>query len=228
MSVSKNLREVEARVQTACERAGRHRSEVTLIAVSKFQSNEAIKEAYEQGLRNFAENYVQALCKRREELSGLVQARWHLIGHLQTNKAKAAVANAHVFQALDSERLLNAICNALHGSQKKDLWPVFIEVNIDEEPAKSGISPEETAALVQKVRDKRDLLFLKGLFCVPRVEADGTRTRDAFRRMRELRDSIDPKLELSMGMSSDFEMAVEEGANLIRVGTKIFGERAKR
>lgn len=228
MSVSENLLKIEQRIQAACKRAARDRSGVTLIAVSKFQSNELIEEAYECGVRDFGENYVQALAERREHFRAFEDIRWHLIGHLQSNKAKAAVSSAHVFQALDSEKLLGVICKAVEAHGLGEPWPVFVEVNIDEEPSKSGVRPQEAAALVQKVRAAHKSIFLRGLFCVPKADVTEEETRQAFRRMRALRDQIDPKLELSMGMSSDFETAIEEGADLVRIGTKIFGERAKR
>ena len=204
--------------------------------MSKFQTAGLIEEAYQAGLRDFAENYVQSLEDRRSTLAHLSDARWHLIGHLQSNKVKSALQIANVFHALDSEKLFDMISKRLKETPTWAPWPVFIEVNIDAEPQKAGISPEMAFSLVERVLGDRHLSLL-GFMCVPRADGSLGQLRESFVRMRLLRDKVQEDLKnkginqpllLNMGMSGDFEVAIEEGADWVRLGTILFGERAPR
>lgn len=213
-------------VAAACRRTGRDPATVHLIAVSKFQPISAIEEAYRAGQRDFGESYVQELERKRKALSHLTDIKWHLIGHLQTNKVKSALPLANFFHALDSERLANEISKR---SASDTPWPVFIEVNIDNEQSKSGIPSTRATDLAAAIL-KAPALRLWGLMCIPAPDAD---PRGSFRKMAILAEAIEAahaglSLQLSMGMSDDFEIAVEEGANWIRVGTKLFGERPQK
>lgn len=234
MSISANLIEVRARIERVCKKVGRSADEIALIAVSKLKDNSAIEEAYRAGLRDFAENYVQALEARKRSFSNYTDMRWHLIGHLQTNKAKQAVAMTDVFHALDSKRLADALANHCASQRKSEPLPVFVQVNIDYEPQKTGLSVEETPAFFEDLIRNYPSFEVLGLMCVPSAEVDEAKTRMSFARLRSLRDQISEKLAdlgaprkilLNMGMSADFEIAVEEGADWIRLGTILFGQR---
>ncbi len=193
---------------------------MTLIAVSKRQPDDRLLAAYEAGHRDFGENYVQELVRKRELLPE--DARWHLIGHLQTNKAKHAVG-AHLIHTVDSARVARALDRAADVVGLRQ--PVLIEVNLADESSKAGAAPSEVSELVKEIKACRSLA-LHGLMCIPPI-GEG---RPYFAALRELRrtlsdsDFSDPH-HLSMGMSGDFEAAVEEGATIVRVGTSIFGER---
>jgi pyridoxal phosphate enzyme (YggS family) len=202
---------------------------VHILAVSKTQSLAAIEEAYSCGLRDFGENYVQELAEKREKLSHLKEIRWHLIGHLQTNKVKQAVEVADFFHALDSEKIVREAARRAKGLRESP-WPVFIEVNVDTEPTKSGASPQELPRLIESVRQEPSLM-LEGLMCIPKPTQDKEQLSAAFRRLSMLAaagQGPNPPLKLSMGMSDDFEIAIEQGANWIRIGRKLFGERVQK
>jgi pyridoxal phosphate enzyme (YggS family) len=217
--VPARLSAVRARIEAACARAGRDPAEVTLVAVSKRQSVEAIRAAYDAGQRVFGENYVQELAHKAEALGELPGLRLHFIGHLQRNKAKLVRRVAHAVETLDSIRLADALAGA--GGAP---LPVLAQVNVAREPQKSGCAPEDLAALVAHVRALPSLR-LEGLMTVPPASDDPEASRPCFRALREL-GAEHGLPALSMGMSADLEVAVEEGATMVRVGTAIFGARA--
>ena len=212
------LARVEERIARAAARAGRRRDQITLIGVSKVMPAAAIREAYEAGVRHFGENYVQEFAGKRPELGDLPGAVFHMIGHLQSNKAQAAAGLFDVIQTVDKLKL----ARKLHEASKA--LPVLIEVKLsDEEENKTGASEEELPALVEAVRELSGL-ELRGLMVIPPWTEKGEESRPYFRQLRELGERFGLS-ELSMGMSNDFEVAIEEGATLVRVGTAIFGPR---
>lgn len=225
--IKENLEAVEKRVQDACKRAGRSRDEVTLIAVSKTKPVSLIREAMACGQVDFGENKVQELCKKLEEIREPL--RWHLIGHLQRNKVKYVVDKACLIHSVDSERLAQEIQKE---AAKRDLvCPVLVEVNVGGEETKSGVSPQEALPLVRSIAALPNVK-VRGLMTVaPPVEKPED-ARIYFKELRELADTIRKEAipgvemkELSMGMTGDFEAAIEEGATMVRVGTAIFGAR---
>ena len=225
--IKENLEALEKRVQDACKRAGRSRDEVTLIAVSKTKPVSLIREAMACGQVDFGENKVQELCKKLEEIREPL--RWHLIGHLQRNKVKYVVDKACLIHSVDSERLAQEIQKE---AAKRDLvCPVLVEVNVGGEETKSGVSPQEALPLVRSIAALPNVK-VRGLMTVaPPVEKPED-ARIYFKELRELADTIRKEAipgvemkELSMGMTGDFEAAIEEGATMVRVGTAIFGAR---
>ena len=210
---------VEERIVGACGKAGRPREEVTLIAVTKMFSASTIADAYELGLRHFGENYVQEFGAKRAQLPELPGATFHLIGHLQSNKSKAAAELFQVIQTVDTPKLSRRLNDAV---QKMD---VMIEVRLSEEESKHGAMAEDLPGLVNAVRECPGLRLL-GLMTVPPWSTDAELSRPYFRRLRELAEAHGLRA-LSMGMSNDFEVAIEEGATHIRVGTALFGSRRK-
>lgn len=216
--IQDGLARVEERIARAAARAGRRRQEITLIGVSKVMPAAAIREAYEAGVRHFGENYVQEFAGKRPELGDLPGAVFHMIGHLQSNKAQVAAGLFDVIQTVDKLKL----ARKLHEAGKA--LPVLIEVKLsEEEENKSGASEEELPALVEAVRGLAGL-ELRGLMVIPPWTEQGEESRPYFRRLRERGERFG-LTELSMGMSNDFEVAIEEGATLVRVGTAIFGPR---
>jgi PLP dependent protein len=223
-----NLSRVQERIADAAQRAGRRSEEITLIGVSKTHPAEAIRAANEAGLRHFGENRVQEWEGKRGTLAD-VNATWHLVGHLQSNKAVRAAGLFHSVDSLDDFGLAQRLERAraeVAGSQK---LRVLLEVRVEEEESKSGLRIEEAGALTEKVSALAHLELL-GLMCIPPFLEDAEKVRPYFRRLRELRDSLASEMGrdlpvLSMGMSHDFEVAIEEGATEVRVGTAIFGSR---
>jgi pyridoxal phosphate enzyme (YggS family) len=215
---------VRARIDAACQRAGRERASLTLMAASKFQSAAAIRAAYEAGQRDFGENYVQELAHKAAELADLQELRWHLIGRLQTNKVKDVVRLRCAVQSLDSARLCEALAQRAAAAGQR--MTVFAQVNISEEPQKAGVAISELPQLVAAARASA-WLDLRGLMAIPRDSDDPAETRSAFRRLRELAAQLQLP-ELSMGMSDDLELAIEEGSTMVRVGTALFGARPPR
>lgn len=212
--------EVERRIEAAARRAGRDRSEITLIAVTKTFPTSLIREAYEAGLRVFGENYVQEFERKRPELEDLTEARFHFIGHLQSNKARRAAQLFEAIETVDSAKLARRLDEAA-GRELETM----IEVKLSAEEAKSGASPEELPALIDAIRECRNLR-LTGLMTMPPWSEDPEQSRPYFRRLRELAGRFNlPKL--SMGMSHDLEVAIEEGATHVRVGTALFGSRTR-
>jgi PLP dependent protein len=201
---------------------------VTLIGVSKTQPAEAIRAAYEAGLRHFGENRVQEWEAKRAALGDL-QATWHLVGHLQSNKAARAAGLFHSVDSVDDFALAQRLDRARDGQSDARKLRVLLEVRVEQEESKSGVKAEEVTALAEKVVILPQL-DLAGLMCIPPFFEDAEKVRPYFRRLRELRDLLTQKIGrelpvLSMGMSHDFEVAVEEGATEVRVGTAIFGSR---
>lgn len=218
MSFAERLASVKASVRAACERAGRARSEVELVAVSKRQPDELLHEAYAAGVRDFGENYAQELSRKQEILP---DARFHMIGHLQRNKAKLVAGCARV-HAVDSEKLGLALGKAREAS---DPLSVLVEVNLAGEASKAGVAPSEVCALLEALA-RIERIRPDGLMCIPPPEQG----RRWFAALRELRDASEVSTglklpQLSMGMSADYEDAILEGATSIRVGTRLFGHR---
>jgi PLP dependent protein len=234
MSISENIAAVRERIAAAAKRAGRSVDDVALMAVSKTMPAERIREAYAAGQRLFGENRVQEFSGKVGSLRDLAGAQWHMIGHLQSNKASAAV---EIFDGIDSVDSVNlaARLNSVAGQAGKRLG-VLIEVNIGGEAVKSGVAPEskELQQILAGAQDW-DHLQVRGLMTIPPFTEDPEGARGYFRRLREVRDAIARRAlpgvgmeVLSMGMSHDFEVAIEEGSACVRVGTVIFGERIKR
>jgi pyridoxal phosphate enzyme (YggS family) len=233
MSIAENLERVRKRIRTAAERSGRDHHDIELMAVSKTHPPELIHEAYQAGQRLFGENRVQEFAGKNESLRDLDQAEWRLIGHLQTNKAGKAAELFSAVESVDSLRLaqkLNAAAKAIG-----KVLGVLIEINIGGEQAKSGLnpsSPELEQILVAAPQFPN--LAIRGLMTVPPLSENPEDSRPYFRRLRELRDEIMRRQmpgcslgALSMGMSHDFDVAIEEGSTCVRVGTAIFGERIR-
>jgi len=233
MSISENLAAVRERVSRAARRAGHSPEQIGLMAVSKTQAVERIREAYSAGQRLFGENRVQEFAGKIDPLRNLIDVQWHMIGHLQTNKAAKAVELFCAVDSVDSLKLaekLDASARAL--GRKLD---VLVEINVGGEAAKSGIAPESPALEELLLAAPRlEALAFHGLMTVPPFTDDPQGARPYFRRLRELREVIARRNlsavvmeQLSMGMSHDFEVAIEEGSTCVRVGTGIFGERSK-
>lgn len=226
--VAENYRDVEERIQRACERSGRNRSDVTLIAVSKTKPVQMIREAMEAGAEVFGENKVQELCEKYEVLPK--ELRWHMIGHLQRNKVKYVVGRAELIHSVDSLRLAEEISRE---AVKKDVQVnILIEVNVAEEESKFGVRTEDTEALIRKAALLPNIC-IKGLMTIAPYVEDPEENRPVFRTLGKLAVDIKKKNidnvsmdVLSMGMTGDYEVAVEEGATMVRVGTGIFGERS--
>jgi pyridoxal phosphate enzyme (YggS family) len=215
MAIRDNLAAVEERIAKACARAGRSRNDVTLVAVSKTFPASAVEEAIAAGATDIGENRVQ----EAREKKPMVQAgaRWHLIGHLQSNKAKDAARLFDVVQTVDSLALAQKLSKAATAP-----LDALIEVNIGQEPQKAGVMASDVPALASQIADLPNLR-LTGLMTIPPV-GPADQSRRYFRELRSLRDRL-RLAQISMGMSEDFEVAIEEGATIIRVGRAIFGER---
>jgi len=233
MSVAENIAEVRERIAAAARRAGRNPDEITLMGVTKTFPAEHVREAYIAGLRVFGENRVQEFARKADALRDLPDAEWHLIGHLQTNKTAKAAELFDAVDSVDSVRMAEKL-NASAESAGKIL-SVLIEINVGGEKAKSGVAPgSDELERILRGGPRWENLKIRGLMTVPPYTEDPEGSRAYFRQLRQIRDSIVaralPKIGtavLSMGMSHDFEVAIEEGATCVRVGTAIFGERAK-
>jgi hypothetical protein len=231
MPVAENIARIKERIATAARRAGANPDEIVLMAVSKTVSVEKIREAYDAGLRSFGESKVQEMAAKAPALHALQDTEWHMIGHLQSNKAQKAAELFGAVESLDSLRLaekLNAACE-----QIEKTLAVSIEINVGGEAAKSGLDPNspELQALLNAAK-RLPYLEFRGLMTVPPFTEDPEDARPYFRKLRALRDKIAhtcwPGINmelLSMGMSHDFEIAIEEGSNCVRIGTALFGER---
>lgn len=213
------LAAVRARIERAAERARRDPAHILLLAVTKIFPAEAIQQAYDLGLREFGENYVQEFEGKAPVVGGLAGARFHLIGHLQSNKAGKAVELFQVVQTVDSAKLARRLHDAGRAID------VMLEVKLSQEDTKSGVDPGGVPALVEAVRGCGNLR-LRGLMTMPPWSEDPEAPRECFRRLRELAESHG-LTELSMGMSNDLETAIEEGSTCVRVGTALFGRRRK-
>jgi pyridoxal phosphate enzyme (YggS family) len=211
-----NAAAVHARIDAACNRAGRKREEVTLVAVTKTFPADAVTFAIEAGLTHVGENKVQEARDKKPDVRG--SARWHLIGHLQSNKAKEAVKLFDVIETVDSVDLAQKIARAAGAIGKRQ--EILLQINIGREAQKSGADPGQAEPLASAIR-AIDGVTLRGLMAIPPAGGD---PRPHFRTLRALRDRIGVA-ELSMGMSEDYEIAIEEGSTLVRVGRAIFGAR---
>ncbi|MDY3275875.1 MAG: YggS family pyridoxal phosphate-dependent enzyme [Agathobacter sp.] len=225
--LKENFQSVEARIQAACNRAGRSRKEVTLIAVSKTKPVEMLQTIYDAGSRDFGENKVQEMCDKIEQLP--TDIRWHMIGHLQTNKVKYIVGRVSLIHSVDSLHLAQEI--EKQAAKLDVIVPILIEVNIAEEESKFGIHKEETISLVREVAALPHIR-IQGLMTIAPYVENPEDNRACFRGIKQLsvdiaRENIDNVSMdcLSMGMTGDYEVAIEEGATMVRVGTGIFGER---
>jgi len=217
-SIRENAAAVRARIAAACARAGRDASEVTLVAVTKVFPAEFVSAAIDAGIGDIGENRVQEARDKKPLVRG--SARWHLIGHLQSNKAKDAVRLFDVIQTVDSLDLGQKIARAAEAAGKRQ--EVLLQVNAGNEEQKSGVLPADVPALADALR-AIEALDLRGLMAIPPV-GSAEETRRYFRELRALRDAVGVE-QLSMGMSEDFEVAIEEGATIVRVGRAIFGSR---
>lgn len=225
-----NLERLHERIARAAERARRHADEITLVAVSKTFSADAIRAAYHAGLRSFGENRVQEFEAKQPKIADLTGATWHLIGHLQSNKARRAAHLFHHVDSTDSLALAQKLDSAAAAESKR--LPVLIEVHLGGEETKSGVAEGDLGALAEGI-EKLPHLELRGLLAIPPYCDDPEGARPYFRKLRELRDVIGQRLgralpALSMGMSHDFEVAIEEGATEIRIGTALFGQRSQK
>ena len=225
--LKENLEQVEKNIAAACARAGRDRSEVTLIAVSKTKPVEDIREIYDCGIRTFGENKVQEISAKCGELPADV--KWHMIGHLQRNKVRQVIDKACLIHSVDSFRLAEEI--NIQALKRKLVMPVLIEVNVAEEESKFGVHVSDTAELVREIAELSNVR-VEGLMTIAPYVVDAEENREIFRKIKQL--AVDIKNEnmdnvsmdsLSMGMTGDYEVAIEEGATMVRVGTGIFGER---
>jgi pyridoxal phosphate enzyme (YggS family) len=221
--IAARLAEVRASIARACMRARRESSAVRLIAVSKGQPAAAVRAAYAAGQREFGENYVRELADKARELADLADLRWRFIGHLQRNKAKDLLKLGCSVDGVDSLALAEALSQRASGAGRS--LEVLLQVNVDREPQKAGVLPENAAALAAQVRALPGLA-LTGVMTIPRAADAAETSRPTFRTLRLLAAELGVQ-ELSMGMSADAEVAIEEGATMVRVGTAIFGARAK-
>lgn len=219
MSITDRLTRVRERIDAACRRAGRSPDQVTLVGVSKGFPAEAIAEACAAGLRDVGENRVQEAAPKIEALAVQgVRPRWHLIGHLQSNKAKTAADLFAIIHSIDSLRIAEAISR-----RAQRAVPVLLEVNVSQEASKYGFPMDEVVPALPAVQALPNL-DVRGLMTVAPLVGDPEAVRPVFRALRELRNRLGLR-ELSMGMTGDFEVAIEEGATMVRVGRAIFGER---
>lgn len=223
--VAESVAAVRGRIAQAAARAKRHPEAIVLIAITKGVPAEQIREAYEAGVRHFGESRVQEFEAKAPHLED-IEATWHLVGHLQRNKAARAVGLFHSVDSVDGLPLAERLDRAAGEGRR---LPVLLEVRLDPVGAKTGCAPEDVARVAEGLLLLPHLEW-RGLMTVPPLTEDAEQARTAFRRLRELRDDLSERFigalpELSMGMSGDFEVAIEEGATQVRVGTAIFGER---
>lgn len=219
MSIEQNVTNLQSRIATACEKAGRSPEEVTLIAVSKTVQSSAIETAFNAGVRDFGESRVQETKPKIEQLQRLKPGiTWHMVGHLQTNKAKTAADIFDIIHSVDSLKL----AETLNYCSPKRL-PILIQINISAEASKGGFMLSEVEEAVKQI-GRLPNLDIQGLMTIAPWVDNAEEVRPIFRQMRQLRDALGLK-HLSMGMSDDFEVAIEEGATLVRIGRAIFGER---
>jgi pyridoxal phosphate enzyme (YggS family) len=228
-TIQENLARLSERIANAANRAGRNVEEISLIGVSKTHPAEAIRQAFGAGLRHFGENRVQEWEGKRGELTNLA-ATWHLIGHLQSNKAARAAALFHSIDAVDDFALAQKLDRACSVLPPAERLRVLLEVHISGEATKSGVSESSLPVLAEQI-DRLERLELAGLMCIPPFLENTEEVRPYFARLRTLRDQLELRLRrklpvLSMGMSHDFEAAIQEGATEIRVGTALFGIRS--
>jgi pyridoxal phosphate enzyme (YggS family) len=224
-TIAENITAVKRRLDAVCRRCGRGPDNVTLVAVSKTHPPMAIREAFEAGITSFGENYAQELREKAGELGDL-PISWHFIGHLQRNKVKYVAAWASVIETIDSAELADRIDERVQAPIK-----ALIEVNIGGEASKSGVPKDDVPTLIRHISTLKNI-SLTGLMIIPPYDPDPEHSRPHFKNLKRFLDEINSKLpedtklsDLSMGMSHDFEVAIEEGATIVRVGAAIFGER---
>ena len=218
-TLEQRLAEVRQRIARAADRAQRDAAQIMLLAVTKVFPAQVVRDAYALGLREFGENYVQEFEGKLPEVSDLAGARFHLIGHLQSNKSARAAEMFQCIQTVDSPKLARRL------NESAKALDILLEVKLSPEQAKAGASPEQLPDLIAAVRECANLRML-GLMTMPPWSADQEQSRPYFRRLREL--AVQHGLQhLSMGMSHDLEAAIEEGATIVRVGTALFGKRRK-
>ncbi len=228
--ILQNLQELKSRIAEAAQRSGRRPEDVRLLAVTKTVSMDRIREAISSGQRLFGENYVQEAAKKLESLGDLYhETTWHFIGHLQRNKAKLAVQLFDCIETVDNLKLARALDRHAKAAGKR--LSVYVQVNVAQDPRKSGLSPEELPAFLTEAAELSGI-DICGLMTMPPWEPEPESLRPWFRALRDLRDEMNAGLgrspglrELSMGMSQDFETAIEEGATVVRIGTALFGRR---
>jgi pyridoxal phosphate enzyme (YggS family) len=233
MSIAENIAAVRERIERAARHAGRPSQEIALMAVSKMHPPEKIREAYDAGHRLFGENRVQEFSGKFDALRNLHDAEWHMIGHLQTNKATKTAELFRAVDSLDSLKLAEKLDATARNLGKK--LDVLLEINSGGEAAKSGVAPDSPELETLLLAAPRfEALVFRGLMTVPPFTEDPQGARPYFRKLSELREKITARVlpavamdQLSMGMSHDFEVAIEEGSTCVRVGTAIFGERTK-
>ena len=225
--LKENLSVVEENIKKACEKAGRDRNEVTLIAVSKTKPVEMLKEVYDRGIRNFGENKVQEMCEKMDVLPEDI--KWHMIGHLQRNKVKYIAGRTELIHSVDTYRLAEEI--NIQAKKKNIIIPILVEVNIAGEESKFGTSAEDAMLLVEDI-SKLENVRIKGLMTIAPYVEDAEENRPYFRKIKQLAvdiankniDNVSMEI-LSMGMTGDYMVAIEEGSTMVRVGTGIFGAR---
>lgn len=226
--VAENLGNINSKINFACLRTGRKPEEIGLIAVSKSVDAGRILEAYDAGQRDFGENFVQEYLKKREKITA-GGIRWHFIGHLQTNKVKYLIDTVDMIHSIDSFRLAGEI--ERQASKRNRNIDILIEVRTTDEAAKSGVTPDGVRTLVEQISSLKHV-HIKGLMTIGPFLPDPETARPCFRLLRRLGEEIEERRiagvhmrHLSMGMTNDFEIAIEEGATLLRIGTAIFGHR---
>jgi hypothetical protein len=227
MSIKENIEKIREIIYRSAEKVGRNPDEIIILAASKTQSVERIKEAYNAGIRYFGENRVQEGIKKIQQLSDIKDIHWHLIGGLQTNKAKYAVKYFELIHSLDRASLAEELNK--RAKKENKVQDVLIEVNIGEEESKYGVKPDNLNKLFEYSLGKENIRVL-GLMCIPPYFENKEKSRPYFARLREMKEKLEKDFglnlpHLSMGMSHDFDIAVEEGATIVRIGTAIFGER---
>jgi pyridoxal phosphate enzyme (YggS family) len=223
--VSAGLAAVRARIEKAARACGRDPTSVTLVAVSKTHPAEAIRAAYSLGVRDFGENYVQELAEKHDQLRDLGGLRWHMIGHLQTNKARVVAGVAHAVHTVDSVKLAREL--GRRASAAGRVVGAFVQVNVSGEASKSGCAPDEAGAVIDAVRSEAGLA-LRGLMTIPPASDAAEDAAPVFDALVALREKLGGGLrlpDLSMGMTHDLEVAVAHGATVVRVGSAIFGAR---
>lgn len=224
-TIRDNLEKVKDRICNAAIKKGRNPSEITLVAVSKTKTVTDIIEAYEAGQTIFGENYVQELTDKAEQLKDKMNIKWDFIGHLQRNKVKKVLPYVNMIHSVDSSELVNTIQKEADKLNKK--VPVLIEVNIGDESSKSGCLVGDVKSLIEIIKNRNNII-LRGLMIIPPFFENLEKVRPYFVKLAELRESLGGVKvieHLSMGMSDDFEIAIEEGATIVRVGRAIFGQR---
>lgn len=222
VNLAERFSEVKNQIKASAEKAGRNAGEIKLVAVSKTHPAEILLEAVEAGAEAFGENKVQEAESKIEKI-GRENVEWHLIGHLQSNKARKAVKLFDWIHTLDSAELAERLERICIEENRRDL-NVLIQVDLANEETKSGVAEEDLPKLIDFLKSC-ERLKLRGLMIIPPYFEDPEDARPLFKNLREIRDRVLPNGELSMGMSHDFQIAIEEGATIIRVGTAIFGER---